>query len=255
MTSPLPYFDDGRIRLYCGDFREVLPALALDPGAVDLVVTDPPYGETALEWDVWPEGWPAFVESYAPSMWCFGSMRMFLEHWSEFRGWRFGQEIVWRKHNGSGPTVDRFRRIHELALHVYRGRWDAIYHETPTVPGIARPSALIRAQGSGPHLNPSAITSYAYSETRVAPSVIDAPSMQRRAINGTEKPRGVVEPLVIYGCPPGGLVLDPFAGSCSTLLAARALGRRGIGIELREEQCEAAVRERLAQDVLDLEGA
>jgi hypothetical protein len=46
-----------------------------------------------------------------------------------------------------------------------------------------------------------------------------------------------------------GTVLDPFAGSGSTLLAGRDLSRRAIGIETRKDSCEAAVR-RLAQGVL-----
>ena len=48
----------------------------------------------------------------------------------------------------------------------------------------------------------------------------------------TEKPIQVLLPLIETFCPSGGLVLDPFAGSGSSLLAAKALGRRYLGIEL-----------------------
>ncbi len=74
-------------------------------------------------------------------------------------------------------------------------------------------------------------------------------------INETEKPVPLVEPLISYGCPPGGTVLDLFAGSCSTLVAVRHLGqgRKAVGFEEREEQCEKAAR-RLSQGVLDFGG-
>lgn len=61
----------------------------------------------------------------------------------------------------------------------------------------------------------------------------------------TEKPLGLLEQLVEI-CPPGGLVLDPFVGSGSTLDAARNRGRRAIGFELNDRHLETAAL-RLAQ--------
>ena len=52
---------------------------------------------------------------------------------------------------------------------------------------------------------------------------------------------------------PGGLVIDPMAGSSPTLRAAADLGRRAIGIEINPEYCDL-IRQRLAQSILPMEG-
>ena len=61
-------------------------------------------------------------------------------------------------------------------------------------------------------------------------------------LHPTQKPLEILAPLIRTYCPPGGLVLDPFAGSGSTLVAARDAGRRYLGIELDPVHAAVALR-------------
>jgi site-specific DNA-methyltransferase (adenine-specific) len=250
-----PYYSDDAVTLYCGDFRDLLPDVIAKHGTPDLCLTDPPYNETSLSWDRWPDGWPSLMPGR--SMWCFGSMRMFLDRRDEFAGWKFGQDVVWKKTRPTTVVTDRFARIHEYALHWYRGDWGAIHRDTPKVPHYGKRVATAHRSAIAPNIRgATGAATWEDDGTRWQTTVIEAASLRRgAAIHETEKPGGLVENLLTYGCPPGGLVLDVFAGGCSTLVAARNSGRRAVGIELREEQCAKAVEWRLSQAVLPFEGA
>jgi len=234
------------VTLYLGDCRDLLPALGV---TADCIVADPPYGETSLTWDRWPVGWLMEAKFVTRSLWCFGSLRMYLETAPEFSAceWRLSQDIIWEKHNGSGFHTDRFRRVHEQPAHWYQGAWSDIYHETPTTLDAVR-KQVVRHKARPPHMGDIGRSAYRSEDggPRLMRSIITVPSMHGRAIHPTEKPVGILEPLIAYACPPGGLVVDPFAGSGSTLDAARCTGRRAIGVELHEPYAEAAVR-RLSQ--------
>lgn len=241
-----PYYEDETVVLYSGDMREVLPGLNVHP---DAVIADPPYGETSLPWDRWPDGWPAVVAQVTRSMWCFGSLRMFLDQRDQFAGWKLSQDVVWEKHNGTGFASDRFKRVHETASHWYQGDWGAIHHDTPRVPYTGPDKhARARYDDRAAHAGSIRAVTYADDGTRLVRSVIRVPSV-RGGLHPTEKPVSLLAPLISYACPPGGVVLDPFAGSGSTLVAARDSGRRAVGVEADERYCEAIVR-RLAQDCL-----
>lgn len=240
-----PYYADELVTLFHGDCRDVVPTLA----PVDLIVTDPPYAETSLAWDQWPDGWPELAGTVARSMWCFGTMWMFLDRRDDFADWRMSQDVIWEKQSGTSFATDRLMRVHEHALHFYRGSWSDLHHVAPRV-GHRGPDKSVRrkAVGKGHHGDRGAST-YVADGRRQLRSVIYAANMHGKNLHPTEKPTGVLEHLIEYGCPPGGTVLDLFAGSASTLAAAKHTGRRAIGVEADERYCEAAAR-RLAQDTL-----
>ncbi|MFJ4925357.1 DNA-methyltransferase [Streptomyces sp. NPDC088736] len=252
------YYEDDTVQLYLGDMREVLPALGI---TADLIVADPPYGETSHGWDRWPDGWVSVAAAHSNAMWCFGSQRMFFDHLAEFQsaGWKLSQDVighdedgqpvigdvnvVWEKHNGTGFATDRFKRVHEHVLHWYRGPWNGVHQDVPRVPSPGLRQGSARTARKVPRGHTGAISGNVYVDdgTRLMKSVIKVPSV-RRGIHRTQKPEPLLLPLIQYGCPPGGLVVDPFGGSCSTLLTARQLGLRAVAIEGHEPHAEAAAR-------------
>lgn len=226
------------ITVLTGDCRDLLPGLS-----ADVIITDPPYGVTSHKWDTWPSGWPELAFAVAPHIWCFGIQSMWLEHAAEFTaaGWKYAEEIVWEKHNGSGPQTapGRFLQVHELVLHWYRPPWSEVYAKAPRLPYDGRFTAAVKqahfkdAPQRGAYKEQ---TAWADDGTRLARSVQRFPSEHATGNHETQKPAGLLDILVRASCPPGGTVLDPHAGGGAVLAVAAAAGRNAIGIEIDPER-------------------
>ncbi|MBL0780233.1 DNA-methyltransferase [Streptomyces albidoflavus] len=136
-------------------------------------------------------------------------------------GWTLRSEIIWRRPDAAPePTArDRPRRTTER---VYLLTKSARYHYSREDAGASTDVWTIGTDRA------------AASHGHVAPY-----------------PEALAARCIAAGCPPGGLVLDPFSGSGTTGAAARHLGRRYIGIDISATYHDLA-RARFAQGVLDL---
>ena len=219
------YYSDDHVAIAHGDCLELLPRLE---GRADVLVTDPPYGI----------GWKRGVNHARKSGAHSGiandqdtSVRdAALEVWGDRPGVVFGsfyapfpahirQVLVWKKPGDAGVvgSTTGYRRDAEPVF--LTGTWPLRSVERSSVlPAGAGGIAATAAATGHPHTKPLALM------------------------------RSLIEAA------PDGVVLDPFAGSGSTLVAAKELGRKAIGIELEEKYCTIAA-ERCSQEVLDLGAA
>ena len=246
VVLPAPYYEKDGITIYHGDCLEVLPALREQ---VDAVITDPPYSSggafradrtqsTSSKYLGSHGKGPAVEHEYSgdsrdsrgwlfwASLWMLrchaiskdSALAMIFTDWRQLpqcsdlfqaSNWVWRGLAVWDKENAR-PMSGRFSHQAEFILWGSKGAIGWDY-DKPCGRGVLR---------------------------------YPAPKTHHQA----EKPVGLISSMMELTAD-GGLILDPFVGSGTTLVAARQQGRRAIGIEVSEKNCEIAAK-RLSQGVL-----
>jgi len=198
-----------------------------------LAIVDPPYLQTSLSWDR-DFDWLNLlgdVMQRSSSFWVFGSFKSLLRVTSRASaaGWKLAQDVVWEKQNGSRPTWDRFRPVHELVLQFYRGPWAQIPTNKVVTRG-AKPKSFLRT-ASPPHTGEFGASSYEVGDERWVRSVMRFRNLNRSGRHPTQKPAQLISNLIKHSSHKGDWVLDPCCGSGVSVVEAERLERIAVGVE------------------------
>lgn len=237
-----PYYEHAGITIYHGDCREILPSLA----AVDCVITDPPYSPHT------------HAKQWIGSALTAGSKRVSTAHSSL----------------GFEPLDSELMEFASTEFKRLASRWILTFCDIESihlwisslsVVGLDYVRACIwdkvdsapQFTGDRPASAAEGIV-VAHQPGKKLWNGGGRRNIFRHAVNGEKgskphpstKPEPLMRELVGLFSNQGELILDPFMGSGTTLVAAKDLSRRAIGIEQQEKYCEVAAK-RLRQEILD----
>jgi len=157
-------------------------------------------------------------------------------------GWWLRQDIIWHKPNPMPESVrDRCTKAHEYVFLLTKSEryfYDAEAVSEESV-GRERFGNWIKGQPC-PDRQDNHRQDMTATTTRNRRSVWTVTTKPYSGAHFAVMPPDLVEPCIRAGCPEGGTVLDPFAGSGTTLAVAAELGRNAIGCELNPDYIELA---------------
>lgn len=172
-------------------------------------------------------------------------------------GWYLRSDIIWHKPNPMPESVtDRPTKAHEYLFLLSKS--ERYYYDAEAIAEKADPSNY-RGNPSLRNVPPGqnrqgkldSRRGEVFCESRNKRSVWTVPTEAYPEAHFATFPTALIDPCIKAGCPAGGTVLDPFGGSGTTMQVARALGCRGLMIELNAAYCILADK-RLRQAFLPL---
>lgn len=245
------------VRLLHGDCREVLPTL--DAASVDLAIVDPPYNVSNGKKDIDRRLWDS------PSARRTSVIRQDFGDWDKFaspeefyaftRAWMAEVFRVLKP----GATLYSFFPFDDISDLKHAGKavgfkwlnaiaWRKL-NPAPNFNNMSRYCHAVEAIGWFAKGKVSTFNGHGGLHNHIETALCQG---DERTGHPTQKPLAVLEPLIQVSSNPGDVVLDCFAGSGSTLVAAKKLGRSFIGIEREERYFRLAqVRTRLREPDAD----
>jgi site-specific DNA-methyltransferase (adenine-specific) len=222
------------ISLLKGDCLELMKDIP--DGSIDMILCDLPYGTTQCKWDsvipfepLWEQYKRIIKDNGAICL--FGSEPFStLLRYSNLKMYRY--DWIWKKEQGANFMLCKYQpyKVHEIIsvfskkTHIYLPQ---MTEGTPYISGkgtsgaITRNVKKIQTKNSG--------TRYPRSIQRFNTE------KSKGSFHPTQKPVALLESLIKIFTDPGDVVIDPVAGSGSTLRAAANIGRRGYGFEIKKE--------------------
>lgn len=156
-------------------------------------------------------------------------------------GWYLRQDIIWQKLNPMPESVkDRCTKSHEYVFLLSKSERYFFDSEAIKEPAISKKpmgnkyTDAYAASDSEEHRTSANLLSLAGLkwEKRNRRSVWTLPTKPFKGAHFATFPKDLIEPCILAGCPEGGIVLDPFAGSGTTGHVALELNRQAVLIEL-----------------------
>ena len=263
-----------------GDALELLPRLAA--GSVALFFTSPPYADQRPYSRIHPDRYVEWFLPFARAMYDAtdetGSLVINIKNRVansgplkgqrhpyvyllvlalQHLGWRWVETYIWAKPNAiPGKFGPRTKDAFEYVYHFARGPSPHFDLDAVRIPYKADSAEIARRKldtlgrrtteaGFGRDRTKTYLHSGADPGNVV--NVSQTYNQHRGVAHTAAMPEGLAEFFVRSMCPEGGLVIDPFAGSGTTVVVGRRLGRRAAGFELHADYVEDA-RRRIAAD-------
>lgn len=261
-----PYYEHGGITIYHGDCREVLPQLS----GVCCAVTSPPYGAIRSYEGIEYGEWLDVLEALFP-VFCVGGVLVWnvgdqtidgSECGIPFRqalrilevGFKLHDTMIYIKEGVSFPDANRYLPAFEFMFVASKGapktfrpivdrrnKWsgDSVHGTDRQQNGDTTPKKGLAVRRTVPEYG------WRYNYWLIA-------NRNQESGHPAPMPEQMANDHIVSWTDPGDLILDPFAGSGTTLEAAKKLGHPAIGIEIEEKYCEIAAK-RLSQEVFQFE--
>ena len=259
-----------RQRVFQGDCADVMQK-RLDVDSVNLIVTSPPYADQrkstygGIHPDDYVDWWLPRAAEMKRVLRQDGSLVLNIKERvvagerhayvlelilaMREQGWLWTEEYVWHKKNCyPGKWPNRFRDAWERLLHFTLDRKFAMYQEEVMVPmgdwrqrRLSNLSTTDRARdeskvGSGFGKN---VSNWVGRDMAYPTNVLHMATECANKAHSAAFPSALPEWFIKLFTKPGDMVLDPFMGSGTTVLAARTLGRSAIGIDTDEAYCRS----------------